>query len=360
MRPLRVGFTGSAEELRRHSRRDLLINLFLGGLYTSVARRHRAEYLASRTTIDGTALAHVPPTRSRWPAILLAVAFIAVRVANEFDYGPPLPLLVICGVLLLPYLWGTVAARTMGAIRWRDLRLSFRARWSEIYLASWPIFVLGLAWIAIEPTVAAVAATGNADLHVAAGAVVGALIAFPLVAAVSFQYRRLRFTRTRVGDLELAWSAGFGAWLRLWCVTAAALLVTAIAPVVLVRRAFFGQMVPQGELGGVALVVYGVSLALIFLLAHPARAWYEARSFALTWNGLRLADRARVTCTLDARAYARMRTADSWRTLRTFGRHGAQAVVNAYEAKLASLQVAGDFDAADQAAAAAAGLRPPR
>ena len=345
MRPLPLVFAGSAEELRLHSRRDLLINVALGGLYTSIARRHRAQYLESRTTIDGTPLAHVRVAKSRWPAILLAVAFVALRLASEFGEGPPLPVLVIAGVLLVPWLWGTVTARTLAAIRWRELPLAFTARWSEIYAASWPLLVLGGAWAFLEPKVAAVADSASVDWRVYAGTAVAALIAFPLLAALAFNWRRLRFTRTRIGDFELTWTARFGAWLRLWSVTGLAVLVTAIAPVLLLRHALFGTISLQDLLrvddarAGAALAVYAASLALIVLLASPARAWYEAQAFVLTWDGLRAGDRLRVECALDVRAFVRMRSADTWRTLRTLGAWRSHAVVNAWQAKLAGLRV---------------------
>jgi uncharacterized membrane protein YjgN (DUF898 family) len=339
MRRLSLAFTGSASELRLRSRRDVLINIVLGGLYTSVARRHTADYLASRTTLDGTPLAHVAVRKSRLPAIILVVAFIALRLANEFGEGPPLPLLVVCGVLLLPYLWGTVAARTLGAIRWRELSLSFAAGWREIYLASWPLFVLGGAWALAEPSVAAAAEHPGLPADVIAGALVAGVVAFPLLAALAFNYRRLRFTRTRVGDCAVHWQASFRTYLRLWVLTALAVLATAVLPLMLLRVALFGSATLQGLRPEAAAAVYAASLVLLVLLSTPARAWYEARVFVLAWDGVRVGERLRIACSLDARAFARMRTAAAWRTLLTLGRHRAQAVVQAYEAKLAALQV---------------------
>jgi hypothetical protein len=345
MRALPVVFAGSAEELRLHSRRDLLINIALGGLYTSIARRHRAQYLESRTTIDGTPLAHVPVAKSRWPAIVLAVAFVALRLANQFGEGPPLPLIVLAGVLLLPYLWGTVTARTIAAIRWREMPLGFTARWREVYAASWPLLLLGAAWALLEPKVAAIAESGSVDARVYAGTAVAVLVGLPLLAAQAFHWKRLRFTRTRVGSLAVTWSAGFGAYLRLWSLTALAVLLTAVAPVLLLRHALFGTMGLQDLLqvqdsrAAPALAVYTASLLLIVLLSSPARAWYEAKAFVLAWNGVRAGDELRVACALDPRAFVRMRTADGWRTLRTLGRHHPHAVVNAYRAKLAALRV---------------------
>lgn len=353
MRFLPIAFTGSAGELRRHSRRDLLVNIALGGLYTSVARRHAADYLASRTTIDGTPLAQVPVRKSRWPAILLVLAFIALRVANELGHGPPLPVLVIGGVLLLPYLWGTVVARTLGALRWRDMAVSFDARWSEVYAASWPLFLLGLAWSLAEPTVAAMADRPSLDARQVALAALAVLLAFPLAAAQAFNYRRLRFTRTRIGGRELAWQARYPAYLRLWSLTAVALLATAILPLAIVRLALFGSATLQGLRPAVAAAVYAASLLLLVLLSKPARAWYEARVFALTWDGVQLGDGVRVACTLDALAFARMRTRDAWRTLFSLGAHRSRAVVDAYRAKLAALQLR-----VEQGSESLASLRP--
>jgi hypothetical protein len=61
--------------------------------------------------------------------------------------------------------------------------------------------------------------------------------------------------------------------------------------------------------------------------------------FALTWDGVRVGEHAHVRCALDVRAFVRLRALDTWRTLRSLGRHRAQAVVNAYRAKLAALTV---------------------
>ena len=332
-----VAFAGTAQELRLRLRRDLLVNIVLGGLYTSVARQHRVQYLASRTTIDGTPIAQVPSAKSRWPAIVVVLVFLALRVANEFDAGPPLPVLAIAGVLLMPWLWATVVARSIGAIRWRDCALSFRAGWREVYLACWPLLVLGVAWALLQPRVAALAESDDLDWHVAAGAGVAALVAFPLLVTLAFNLKRLRFAGTLVGDCRVHWPARFRDWLRQWSLAALAVAATAVAPVLLLRRALFGPL--SMDEGAKTLAIYMASLALIVLLSVPARAWHEARMFALTWDGVRVGEHARVRCALDVRAFVRLRALDTWRTLRSLGRHRAQAVVNAYRAKLAALTV---------------------
>lgn len=341
MLPVPLVFTGTPEELRAHSRRDLLTNIVLGGLYTSVARRHVAEYLASHTCIAGTPVVHVRPVKSLWPVVVLALSFLALRLASEFGDGPPLPLLVIVATLLVPYVWGTGAARSIGAITWRGSRLSFQARWREIYLASWPLFLLGIAWAWAQPKVAALTEAETmpdaATLGMATAAAV--LVGFPLLATFAFNLRRLRFTRTRVDDAEVAWRAQFGSYLRTCFLFAVGMLVTAILPVLAVRYALLGSFSLEGMSTAKALAVYALAFTAVVLLSAPARAWFEARVFVLTWDGLRVADLARVECALDARAYARMKTKDAYRTLFTFGRHRTVAIVNAYQAKLAALAV---------------------
>jgi hypothetical protein len=339
MLPVPLVFTGTPEQLRAHARRDLLINLVLGGLYTSVARRHVADYLASHTSIGGTPVVLVPPPKSLWPVVVLALAFLALRLASEFGDGPPMPVVVIVGTLLVPYVWATAAARGIGAITWRGSRLSFEARWREIYLASWPLLVLGAAWAWVQPTLSALAEADTlpAPATLAKGVAAAALFGLPLLAGFAFNLRRLRFTRTRVDGAELAWTARFGAYLRACCVFALGMLVTAILPVVAVRYALLGSTSLEDMGTGQALAVYALAFTAVVLLSAPARAWFEARVFVLTWNGLRVGELARVTCALDARSYARMKTRDTWQTVLTFGRHRAPAIVKAYQARLAAL-----------------------
>lgn len=338
MRAVPVAFTGSGEALRRNGRRDLLVNIVLGGLYTPVARRNAAAWLARHTTLDGTPLAHVPVAQSRWPAIVLVCAFLAVRVAAELGDGPPMPLVIACGVLLLPWLWATVTARSVDAIRWREWALSFAPRRREVYRACWPLLVLGAAWAAAEPRVAA-AATEAPDLRMLAGVAIVAVIAFPLVALLAFNLRALRFTRTRVGGREVAWTARFPAYLRICIATALAVLATAVVPALLLRHALFGSVSLEGLPPAEALAVYAVAILLVLLLSVPARAWYEARVFVLTWNGLQVEGLLRVECALDVRAFVKMRIVQAWRTLYSLGRQHPQSVVETYRTKLAALTI---------------------
>jgi uncharacterized membrane protein YjgN (DUF898 family) len=340
MRAVAVAFTGSGEELRRHSRRDFLINVVLGGLYTPVARRHTADYLASRTTIDGAPIEHVPVARRRWPAIVLVAAFVALRVADEFGHGPPLPLLIVGAVLFFPVLWTTAAARTIDAIRWRGMRLTFEAPMAEVYRASWPLLVLGVAWAFAQPQVAARASAASmTDLQWLLGTAAAAAVAWPLLAWLAFNLRRLRFAHTRLAQAPIAWAARLPAYLRQCFLSGVVLLATAVAPVLLLRTVLFGSLTLQRLPVTEAALVYGAAFVLLLALSAPARAWHEARMHVLTWDGLRVTGTARIDCVLDVRAFVRLRTLDAWRTIATLGWHRPQAVVRAYQAKLASLRV---------------------
>lgn len=338
MRPLPLLFTGSPDALRLHTRRDTLVNIVLGGLYTPVVRRHTTEYLATHTTVDGTPLASVNVPSSRWPAILLVLTFIALRVANEFDLGPPMPLMILYGVLLVPYLWTKVTLRSVESMRWRQIQPWFRPPWKDVYLQSWPLLLLGAAWAVAQPRVAAMAPKpGTFDVRWIAASAAAAVVALPLLARQAFNYRRLRLAHTLVGGSSITWDAPFASFLRLWLVTAAAILLTAVAPVLLLRQALFGSLtnLPETRAG----LVYVGAIVLAVVLSVPARAWYEARSFVLTWDGLRMEDRMRVECTLDVRAFVARRTFDAWRSIATLGLHRPRSVVNAYQAKLSSLTV---------------------
>jgi hypothetical protein len=281
---------------------------------------------------------HVPATRTRWPAILLVLAFIALRLANEFELGPPMPVVIFCGVLLIPYLWGTVASRNVRSVRWRQLQPWFKPPWGKVYLQSWPLLLLGAAWAIAQPRVAAIApAAGDFDLRWLALGAAAAAIAFPLLARQGFNYLRLRLTHTRVGGSPVTWDAPFATYLRLWLVTAVAVLVTAVAPVLLLRQALFGSLqdLPPTQAG----LVYLAAIVLAWLLSVPARAWYEARVFVLAWNRLRVDDRIQVQCDIDVRTFVVTRTTNAWRTVLTVGFHHPRAVVAVYRAKLAALRV---------------------
>jgi uncharacterized membrane protein YjgN (DUF898 family) len=339
---LSVAFTGRADDVRARWRRDLWINLVLGGLYTPVARRHVAHYLASRTSVDGDPLETVPVRKSPWPAIVLVVLYIAARVAQEFGHGPPLPLVVIAGVVLLPYVWGVAVARSVDALRWRGMDFRFAPGWARIYRESWPLLLLGCAWAPWAPLVADVADRPDAmriDATALSLIVVGVVLALALLVRLGFQWQRLRIGGTRVGGHPVQWDGRFSDYVRIWAATLAAVALTAVLPVVLLRYALLGSFTLQGLDPDRAALAWAAGILLVWILSVPARAWHAARMFRFAWSGLCVGSIARVDCTLDVRRHARLRAVDGWRTLFTAGAYRPEAVLQEHRAKLASLRV---------------------
>jgi uncharacterized membrane protein YjgN (DUF898 family) len=342
LRALSLEFAGRADEVRARWRRDLWLNILLGGLYTPVAHRHVAQYLASRTFIDGEPLQTVPVRKSRWPAIVLVVLYIAARIAQEFGYGPPLSLVVLAGVALLPYLWGVTVARSVGALRWRGMDFRFDAGWRRIYRESWPLLLLGCAWAPWAPVVADAAdhpGSMRPDATALALIVAAVVLVVALLLRVGFQWVRLRITGTRVGGHAVQWDGRFAQFARIWAGTATAVAVSAVLPVVLLRYALLGSFTLQGLDPERAALAWAAGLLLVWILSAPARAWHEARMFVFAWSGLRVGELARVDCGLDVRRYARLRAVNAWRTLFTAGARRPDAALQEHRAKLESLRI---------------------
>lgn len=341
-RALPIAFAGAADEVRARWRRDLWINILLGGLYTPVARRHVAQYLASRTFVDGEPLQAVAVRKSPWPAIVLVVLYIAARVAQEFGHGPPLPLVVLAGVLLLPYVWGVSVARSVGALRWRGMDLRFAPGWRRLYRESWPLLLLGCAWAPLAPWVAQAAdhpATLRPDAGALALVVPGIVLAVALLLRLGFQWQRLRSTGTCVGEHAVQWDGRVADYVRIWAGTAAAVALTAVLPVLLLRHALLGSFTLQALDPQRAALAWAAGILLVWILSVPSRAWHAARMVRFRWSGLRVGGIARIDCALDVRGYLRLCVANAWRTLRTAGAHRPEAVLQEHRAKLASLRV---------------------
>ena len=353
MRVAALDFTGTGNDLRRHLRRDRLVNLLLGGLYTSIVGRKQARYLAAHTTLDNTPLTWSEARRSRWPAGLLLMLFIVLRVAEEFGHGPPVPAVIAAGVLLLPFLWGVAAARRIDALGWRGLRCRFTATWPRIYRASWPLFVVGLPWAAAQPWVTASVqdSVPQASWFVPLAAV--AALAYPLLVRQGYEWHRLRWNAVSIGGHALRSDPGFGPYLRLWLATTGLVLLSAVAPVLLLRHAVGVPFTPASPDDPASVVVPLVGAAIAFVLSTPARAWHEARMFGLWWDGGQVEGLARIACRLDAGAFVRLRTIALVQALASLGRSRSEAAIASWRTKLDSLAIQLDDDAPHPAAAGA-------
>lgn len=340
MHPAAFGFTGSGEDLRRHLRRDRLVNLALGGLYTPVVSRRESRYLAAHTTLDGAPVTWTDVRRSRWPALLLLLLFVALRVAGEFGMGPPMPLVIAGGVLMLPYLWGVSASRSIDSLSWRGLRCHFTAGWGAVYRASWPLLLVGLAWAAAQPWVMDHLQDATPDVRWLAPIAAIVALVYPLLVRQGYEWQRLRLSSLSVGGHAAVARLRFGPYLRQWLATTGLVLVTAVAPLLLLRHLLGIPFTPADPDDLSSLAVPLVAAALAFLLSTPARAWHEARMFRLCWDEVRFEGLARIHCRLDAGEFLRLRTAGVLQALTTLGRSRSEAAVAAWRTKLASLSVA--------------------
>lgn len=329
MRRLAVRFEGLPAAWRQLRRRHLVINLALGGFYTPIARRREAQWLAQNTSIDHTPIESVPVAASRWPAMAIVALFIALRIATDVGFGPPLAVVVAAGALMLPYLWGFSTARRVNAVRWRGVQLVFAASWAAIYRASWPLFAIAVPWAWLAPRVAASSAGG--ELHFSHAlllelAMLG-LLAYPLLLRLGYNYARLLAAGALANGEPALWPARFSTYAGVWVATTLAFALSVFPVLLALRYALLGSVgMPQGLTGWPVIAVSLAGAVLAFLLSAPARAWHEARMFRLRWDGLQWAG-ATFECTLDAGRYVRLRGL----------KHGAAAALEAYRMKAESV-----------------------
>lgn len=341
MQRLALAFTGSAAEFRRLWLRNLGWNLLLTGFFTPIARRRTAQYFAAHTLLDGSPIESVvQPSGRKWKLLGIGVLYVAMRIAADFGWGPPLPLLVIAGLVIVPYFWGSMTHARVAGTRWRDVQLHWQASWAQIYRASWPLYAIGLPWAAIVSRVAPPRPGVEPQIDPQLLALLGgaALIAFPFLVRLAFNWRRLMVTRTLAGMHAVRWDVRFGPYLRIWLATAVAVLASVLPVLALLRYAFFGAFGGPDELTGPAAILLPLGSALLaLLLSGPARAWHEARMFVLLWNGLRVGDDARFECTLRPAAFVRLRGRNLLRTVASLGRARPQCIVEEYRMKCESL-----------------------
>lgn len=341
MQRLALAFTGTGAEFRRLWLRNLLLNVLLTGFFTPIARRRVAEFFASRTLLDGSPIeSHPQPSGRKWKLLVIGVLYVASRVAADFGWGPPLPLLVIAGVLIVPYFWGSMTHARIAGTRWREVQMHWDASWAEIYCASWPLLAIGLPWAAIVSRIAPPTPGVEPDLDPQVLEVVGAaaIVAFPFLVRLAYNWRRLMVTRTRAGERTVHWDVRFGPYLRIWISTAGAVIASVLPVVALLRYAFFGSFGGPDELTGPAALLLPLGSAFVaLLLSAPARAWHEARMFVLLWDGLRVGDDARFECTLRPAKFVRLRARNTLRTLATLGAHRPFGIAQEYRMKCESV-----------------------
>ncbi len=362
----RLRFSGTGGEYFRVWIVNLLLSSVTLGLYTPWARRRTARYFYDHTLIADSPLEFTAPLRKMVVSfILFVLLYLAYKIAAETGQDTTVLVFIVTAALLAPYLWGSAMRFRLASTRWRGLQLHFTARWREVYLASWPIFVMAALWIAINFGLEVLAAdlaappvrkprgvtfpVVSAPMWGLIG--LGLLLSLLCIIRVEFNYKSLLVLRAGIGQQRGRWKPVYSDFVRIWGAT----VLVALAGVALVLglaggaiytlQAMFSSARGQALFLLVFLVVLATLLGLI-LASAPARAYREARMFRLIWSNVGLGQIARFKCDLSHWAFMRLRIKNVLLTLLTVGFYRPFARVSEYRMKADSvtLHVKGGLD----------------
>ncbi len=362
----RLRFSGTGGEYFRVWIVNLLLSIVTLGLYTPWARRRTARYFYDHTLIADSPLEFTAPLRKMVVSfILFVLLYLAYKIAAETGQDTTVLVFIVTAALLAPYLWGSAMRFRLASTRWRGLQLHFTARWREVYLASWPIFVMAALWIAINFGLEVLAAdlaappvrkprgvtfpVVSAPMWGLIG--LGLLLSLLCIIRVEFNYKSLLVLRAGIGQQRGRWKPVYSDFVRIWGAT----VLVALAGVALVLglaggaiytlQAMFSSARGQALFLLVFLVVLATLLGLI-LASAPARAYREARMFRLIWSNVGLGQIARFKCDLSHWAFMRLRIKNVLLTLLTVGFYRPFARVSEYRMKADSvtLHVKGGLD----------------
>jgi uncharacterized membrane protein YjgN (DUF898 family) len=361
--PWQVEFSGSGGEYFRVWIVNVLLTVLTLGLYTPFSRRRTAQYFYSHTLVAGSPLEFTAARRKMAIGFVIGLAlYVALKVASETGQDTQATLMAVAGAALAPWFWGSAMRFRLNATRWRGVRLQFTASWGEVYRASWPVFAVALAWLAVFLLGAALSSgeaprmqsLGPAGLVALAVAVLAALaVTLLCVVRLEYNYKGLLVARGRIGGQAGRWKPVFGDFLRIWLATAGLFLacvaaVTAALVLLVVSR--LDQVVADVASGRLPMFVLvmltPVLLFLVFLSSSPARAYREARMFRLVWSNVGISQVARFRSDLQVGRYVFLRLRNLLFTLLTLGFFRPFAMVSEYRMKSESvvLHVKGGLD----------------
>jgi uncharacterized membrane protein YjgN (DUF898 family) len=360
-------FSGTGGEFFRVWIVNLLLTVVTLGFYTPFARRRTAQYFYSHTIVADSPLEFVAQQRKMVFGFLLLVGlYMAFKLAADTGQDTAASLLMLGGAALAPYFWGSAMRFRLNATRWRGVRLQFTAGWGEIYRASWPVFAIALAWIAmglltavLVPEKAAGPGAGEPDLSaaswpaIAAGALVAIVVTVLCIIRLEFNFKSLLVAKARIGGQPGRWKPVYRDFVRIWMATLGVFLLCVAVVAGLIALAFagsFAALVSVKKLGAFAVVIFAAmavgSIFLLFLASGPARAYREARMFQLVWSNVGVSHIARFKCKLKAMPYVMLRVKNMFLTLLTLGFYRPFAMVSEYRMKTESvtLHVKGGLD----------------
>lgn len=354
-------FSGSGGEFFRVWIVNVLLTVVTFGFYTPFARRRTAQYFYSHTLVADSPLEFTAQQRRMVVGfLLLAGLYFAFNLAAETGQDTVVSLMMLAGAVLAPYFWGSAMRFRLNATRWRGVRLQFTGTWPEVYFASWPLFVMALAWAAVFMVGDALVSPGASRGQIAAAAkpILGAagvalVVTVLCVMRLEFNYKSLLVAKARIGGQPGRWKPVFGDFVRIWLATVAVFLgcVLLIAVLLVAGVGGVGALIPKGR--GMGLMAILLMLAmfvgavfLLFLASGPARAYREARMHRLVWNNIGVSHMARFKCDLRVGAYVMLRVKNILLTLLTLGFYRPFAMASEYRMKVDSvtLHVKGGLD----------------
>jgi uncharacterized membrane protein YjgN (DUF898 family) len=334
-----------------------LVNLLLMavtlGLFTPFARRRTLKYFYGHTDVAGHPLEFTGSIRRMFVGFLLFFAlYLAWQIASGTGQVVATTLLGLGAAILGPYIWGSAQRFRAGATRWRGIRGRFEASWPEVYAANWPLLIL--IGIGVLVGIALVALRGARFNAVAAGGL-GVLVLLGVlfcIARLTYNYARLRMTRTNFGGRIGQWSVSFDDWLKVSLQASGLFLLLAVVVVGILAMSLGGVSLlglPDRKGAAVVTVVLLVIVGpviLLFLAGSPAMAWAQARTHVLVWNNAGLGTASHFRCNLQPRRFVALRLKNMLLTLLTFGLWRPFAVTSEYRMKLesVSLHVRGGLD----------------
>jgi uncharacterized membrane protein YjgN (DUF898 family) len=367
----RLRFSGTGGEYFRVWIVNVLLSIVTLGLYTPWARRRTARWFYDHTLIASSPLEFTAPLRKMvFSFILFALLYIAYQIAAETGQETMVLFFIIAAAALAPYIWGSAMRFRLASTRWRGLQLHFAAGWKDVYLASWPIFVMAATWIAINfgldalnapdplaPASAAPPRPGSAgpmptlNPPMLGLIAVGVILSVLCIIRVEFNYKSLLVLRAGIGKQHGRWKPVYSDFVRIWMATVAVFLAGVALILALGFSAFYTVRALLAATQGATLILLivfiGVSVFLGLILASaPARAYREARMFKLIWSNVGLSQIARFKCDLKHWPFVRLRLKNLLLTLLTLGFYRPFARVSEYRMKADSvtLHVKGGLD----------------
>ncbi|MEJ5989925.1 YjgN family protein [Ramlibacter sp. PS3R-8] len=347
-------FTGTGREFFRVWIVNVLLTVVTFGFYTPFARRRTAQYFYSHTLVASSPLEFTAGKKKMVVGFLiLVVLYGAFQLAAETGQDSMVTFMMVAGAVLAPYFWASAMRFRLGSTRWRGVRLQFTAGWLQVYLASWPLFVIALAWIGVSAFAGTLVAPGATKPQVYA--VLGPILGVGAVALVvsilcairlEFNYKSLLVARARIGGQSGRWKPVFGDFVQIWVATLGVFLLSVLLVGVAIAVALGGSIALFRQLQGTGLMVILVTIALVilgffvlFLISGPARAYREARMFHLVWNNIGVSHVARFRCDLSVASYVWLRIRNILFTLLTLGLYRPFAMLSEYAMKTDSVSL---------------------